>query len=122
MQNILANLLIKKAHAVDVIGTITLPSGIPSEVSQTGSFITAIIRFLIIIGGLFTLWQFLSGGLTYITSNGDKAKVTEAGNKITTSLIGLVIMVASFVIIAIISKILFGNFTAILVPKFVTVN
>jgi hypothetical protein len=123
MLNDLLNVFIKTVHAEDdVVGTIALPSGIPSDIGKTGDFITTIVRFFLILGGLFTLWQFLSGGLTYITSGGDKAKVTEASNKITMSLIGLVIMAASFIIIAIISQLLFGDFTAILIPKFIKVQ
>jgi hypothetical protein len=106
----------------DVVGTITLPAGIPSDIGKTGDFITVIIRFFLIIGGLFTLWQFLSGGLAYISSNGEKAKIQEAGTKITSSIMGLVIMAASFVIIAILSQILFGDFTAILKPVFTSVT
>ncbi|TRZ49580.1 hypothetical protein D4S03_08090 [bacterium] len=122
MLNNIINLFVKTAYADDVVGTIALPSGIPSEIGQTGDFITAIIRFLLIIGGLFTLWQFLSGGLAYITSNGEKTKIQEAGTRITTAITGLVIMAASFVIIAIISRLLFGDFTTILIPKFITVT
>lgn len=118
----LFNQIISPAYAADVIGNIDLPTGIPSKVDQTGAYITAIIRFIIIIGGLFTLWQFLSGGLKFITSNGDKGKIQEANQQIMMSLVGLVIMAASFVIIAIFSKILFGDFTAILIPKFTSVN
>jgi len=117
----LFNQIISPAYAADVIGNIDLPTGIPSKVDQTGAYITAIIRFIIIIGGLFTLWQFLSGGLKFITSNGDKGKIQEANQQIMMSLVGLVIMAASFVIIAIFSKILFGDFTAILIPKFTPV-
>lgn len=117
--NTLFNTIIRQVHAADdIVGTIALPSGVPSEVGQTGSLITTIVRFFIIIGGLFTLWSFLSGGFKYITSNGDKAKVQEAGNMITMSIVGLVIMAASFVIIAIISQLLFGSFSAILAPEF----
>ena len=119
--NTLLNTVFKQAYADDIIGTIALPSGVPSDVSQTGGLLTSIIRFFIIIGGLFTLWSFLNGGFKYITSNGDKAKVQEAGNMITMSIVGLVIMAASFVIIAIISQLLFGSFTAILAPEFSTV-
>jgi large-conductance mechanosensitive channel len=118
----LLNQIISPVFAADVIGTINLPAGIPSKVAQTGDYITAIIRFIIIIGGLFTLWQFLSGGLKFITSNGDKGKIQEANQQIMMSLVGLVIMAASFVIIAIFSKILFGDFTAILIPKFSSVT
>jgi hypothetical protein len=111
--------IIKQVHAADdIVGTIALPSGVPSEVGQTGGLISSIVRFFIIIGGLFTLWSFLSGGFKYITSNGDKAKVQEAGNMITMSIVGLVVMAASFVIIAIVSQLLFGSFTAILAPEF----
>jgi hypothetical protein len=129
MLNNLINLFTATYYAVakegkvdDVVGTITVPPGIPSEVPKIGDFISTIFRFLIIIGGLFTLWQFLSGGLGYITSNGDKAKVQEAGQKITTAITGLIIMAASFVIIAIISMLLFGSFTAILIPSFTSVT
>ncbi|HSV94912.1 MAG TPA: hypothetical protein VLH94_03015 [Spirochaetia bacterium] len=122
MFNKLTELFVKAVYAEDVVGTIDVPSGIPSDIGQTGNFITAIIRFVIILGGLFTLWQFLNGGLTYITSNGDKAKISEASNKITMSLTGLVIMAASFIIIAIVSKLLFNDFTAILIPKFTSVT
>jgi hypothetical protein len=108
--------------ADDIVGVISLPSGIPSDIGKTGDFITAIIRFFIIVGGLFTLWQFLSGGLAYITSNGEKAKIQEAGTRITTAITGLIIMAASFIIIAIISQLLFGSFTAILIPQFITVQ
>lgn len=121
MPNIFLNSIIKIAHA-DVVGEINLPEGIPSDVGKTTQFLSAIIRFFIILGGLFTLWQFLSGGLLYITSGGDKTKVSEASNKITMSIVGLVIMASSFVIIAIISRILFGSFTTILIPKFTTVT
>lgn len=125
MLNNLINLFVKTTYAAvdDVVGVIDLPETIKlRNISETGDFITVIIRFIIIIGGLFTLWQFLSGGLAYITSNGEKAKIQEAGQKITTAITGLVIMVASFVIIAIISQLLFGDFTAILNPKFSSVG
>lgn len=120
----LFNSFLKTAYAAteDVVGTISLPEGIPSDIGKTGDFVTTIVRFFIIVAGLFTLWQFLIGGFTYITSGGDKGKVQEAGNKITMSLIGLVVIAASFVIIAIISQLLFGDFTAILIPKFKSVT
>ncbi len=120
----LFNSFLKTAYAAteDVVGTISLPEGIPSDIGKTGDFVTTLVRFFIIVAGLFSLWQFLIGGFTYITSGGDKAKVQEAGNKITMSLIGLVVIAASFVIIAIISQLLFGDFTAILIPKFKSVT
>lgn len=121
MINQFINIFTKTVYAEDFVGTIAPPSGIPSDIGNTGNFISGLVRFFIIIAGLFTLVQFLIGGFTYITSSGDKAKVTEATNKITNSIIGLVVIAASFVIIAIISKLLFGSFTTILIPSFTQV-
>jgi len=114
--------LIKTVYAEDVVGTISIPGGIPSEVPKAGEFIGSIIRFLIIIAGLFSLWQFLSGGLGYISSGGDKNKIQEATNKITMSLVGLVIIAGSFIIIALAGQLLFGSFTAFLSPTFTSVT
>jgi hypothetical protein len=105
-----------------IIGNIAVPAGIPQEVGKTGDLLSAIVRFLVVVAGVYTLWQFLSGGLGFITSNGDKGKLTEAQNKIQSAIIGLVIMAGSFIIIAIISQILFGDFLAILVPKLTPVS
>lgn len=112
------NQIIKPAYALgaDVVGTLQVPGGVPSEISKTGDFISGIVRFLMVVGGVFTLWQFLSGGFQYISSGGDKGKIAEATQKITMSITGLVVMTASFLIIGIISLVLFGNFTYILNP------
>jgi len=110
--------IIKSAYAAtDVVGIIDVPTGVPSATTDTTNIISAVVRFIVVIGGIFALWQFLTGGLAFITSAGDKGKLTEAQNKIQMSLVGLVIIAASFIIIAIISQILFGDFTAILAPK-----
>ncbi len=117
MTNFLSPLIHTVYAASDIVGVIDVPSGVPSATSDTTNIISALIRFIVVIGGVFALWQFLTGGLAYITSGGDKGKLTEAQNKIQMSLIGLVIIAASFLIIAIISQVLFGDFTAILAPK-----
>lgn len=105
-----------QAAASDVVGTLQVPGGVPSEVTKTGDFVSGIIRFFMVVAGIFTLWQFLSGGFQFISSGGDKGKIAEAQQKINMSLIGLVTMTASFIIISIVSLVLFGNFTYILNP------
>lgn len=109
--------IINTVYADDVVGTIIAPTGVPREVAETGGLISAIIRFLVVVGGLFTLLQFLLGGLAFITSSGDKGKLTDAQHKIQMAIVGLGIMAASFIIISIVSKILFGSFTTILFPQ-----
>ncbi|HEX9008134.1 MAG TPA: hypothetical protein VF837_02635 [Patescibacteria group bacterium] len=121
MSNVL-NLIVPKVFASDFVGNINLPAGIPTQVPQVGSFISTIVRFIIIVAGLFTLWQFLSGGLGMITGGSDKGKVAEAQNKITMAITGLAIIAASFLIIGIVSQLLFGSFTAILIPQLQSVT
>ncbi len=104
------------ASAADVVGTITVPGGVPSEVGKAGDFFSAIVRLMMVVGGIYTLWQFLSGGFEYISSGGDKTHIASATQKLTMSIIGLVVMTASFILISIISVVLFGNFTYILNP------
>lgn len=123
MINNIFNSFIKPVYASsDVIGEISVPTGVPSQVGKIGDYVTVIIRAFIIIAGLFTLWSFLSGGFTFITAGGDKGKISEATNKITMSVVGLVVIAASFIITAIISKILFNSYTFILAPQFSTVQ
>lgn len=118
MTNIL-NLIIPQAlaSASDFIGTPAIPAGIPNATTSIAPFISGIIRFIIVIAGLFTLWQFLSGGLGMITGGSDKGKISEAQNKITMAITGLIIIAASFLIIGIASKLLFGDYMFILDPK-----
>lgn len=117
MDDILSFIIKPAIAASNVIGTINAPAGIPSQPADTGNLISAIVRFMMVLGGLFTFWQFLSGGLQFITSGGDKSKISEGQNKIQMSIVGLVIMTASLIIISIVSKILFDDFTTILFPK-----
>ena len=128
MTNIL-NLIIKPVLAAaaprggdNFVGDLDLPSGIPSDIAQTTPFISSIIRFIVIIAGLFALWQFLTGGLGMISAGGDKNKVAEAQSKITMAITGLVVVTASFLIIGIVSQLLFGSFTAILIPQLQSVE
>ncbi len=118
------NQIIKPVYAAgaDVVGLIQAPTGVPADFAKTNVFFGAIVRMLMVVAGIFTLWQFLSGGFQYISSGGDKGKISEATQKLTMSITGLVVMAASFIIISIISKILFDNFTFILNPTLESVN
>lgn len=109
--------LIRTVLAADIVGTVELPAGLPTEIARTGDFLSAIFRFLIIVAGIFSLWQFLTGGLGIITGGADKGKLSEAQNKITMAILGLVIIAASFLLAGLAGQILFGSFTAILSPK-----
>jgi hypothetical protein len=104
----------------DVIGRITPPTSVITNTSGVGNFISTLFRLIIVVAGLWALLQFILGGLGYITAGGDAKKVQDSLHKITYSIIGLVIIAASFIIIAILSQILFGNPLFILSPSIQT--
>jgi hypothetical protein len=82
----------------------TVPSG--------GKFIQYTVylwRASITIGSLAVIVYFLLGAFSWITSGGDKSKVEMARNQMTNAIIGLVLLVSSFVLLSFMSKLLFGG-------------
>ena len=96
-----------------------ISSGGYGNLSEFGlmNFISNLVKTLIIGAGLFAFINLILAGLQYITSGGNPETTTKAWQQIYMSLIGLVIMVASFAITAIIGLVLFKDATAILNPK-----
>jgi len=116
--------LISPIHAAtnDIVGTLTAPSGIPSEISSTNSLLRTIIIFLITLAGLYSFIQFILGGFGIISAGGDSSKVETAQKQITNAIIGLVVIGASFLIAAIIGKLIFGSADFIFNPQLQSVN
>lgn len=81
------------------------------------AFIGNVINLLLIAAGLFALFNLVSAGISFISGGGDPKQIEGAKNKILVSLIGLVIIAASFILIRIISYLLFGSTTTILRPN-----
>lgn len=73
------------------------------------SYFVYIWRAVIFVGALMVLVYFLWGGIEWITAGGDQSKVGKARDRITQSMIGLVILVASFSIIGLLSQVFFGD-------------
>lgn len=83
-----------------------------ASTSSGGKFVQYTVylwRSAITIGSLAVIVYFLLGAFTWITSGGDKTKVEDARNKITNAIIGLVLLVSSFVLLSFLSKILFAG-------------
>ena len=54
--------------------------------------------FAIIIGGIALFIMLVAGGIEYLTSGGDKAKIESAQKRITSAVIGVAIIASSFAI------------------------
>jgi hypothetical protein len=79
-------------------------------------FLTNILRFVFIIAGIYALINFILAGFQYMSAAGDSKALTAAWARIWQTLLGLVIIVASFAIAALVGVIFFGNAGFILNP------
>jgi hypothetical protein len=75
-----------------------------------------LVKLAIIAAGIFALFNFITAGFQYISAAGDPKATGQVGNKITGTIIGLVLVATSFAIAALLGLILFGNAGAILNP------
>lgn len=108
---------------IQIFGKITMPPGISAYGGLTGEpgglvrFLNNLIKLLIVVGGLFALFNIILAGYGYMSAGDDPKKTAAASAKIWQSLIGLLLIAGSFVLAAIFGWILFRDVTAILAPK-----
>ena len=61
--------------------------------------VSTIVNVLLFAIGIASVIMIIVGGLRYVTSNGDSARITAAKNTILYSVIGLVVALLAFVIV-----------------------
>lgn len=74
--------------------------------SKLEAILSTVIGFLTIFGGIYFVINFILGGLNWASAGGDTGKVESAQKKMTSGLIGLVVMVSSYGIMYIIANVL----------------
>ncbi len=104
--------------ADNIIGTIEPFGGAKTygDLSQGGlvNFISNLVSLIILVAGIFTLVNFVLAGYGYLSSNGQPQKISAAGNKMLESLIGLIIIAATFIIAGLIGFVVFGDQSALI--------
>ena len=88
------------------------PDGISNTVS---SFITIIIILAIVLSLIYLIY----GGIKWITSGGDKAKIEAARQHLTAAVIGLIIALLAYFIVAIVLGFFELNIKDLKIPKLV---
>ena len=105
---------------LSIFGPITNPLPNYGELTDPNmgliSFLSNLIRLAIVGAGLFAFINLILAGFQYIGSGGDVKATGAALNRINMSLVGLVVIVASFAIAGVIGLLLFGDASAILSP------
>lgn len=89
--------------------------------SQSGSGLiilaNSLIKFVIVIAGLYTFWNLIAAGYMFMSAGGEAKSLTKAWDKIWQSLVGLLIVAGSFVLAAIFGWLIFKDPGALLNPK-----
>lgn len=68
--------------------------------------ISTLLDFMFIVSGLAMLVFLVMGGVQFITSGGDKVQAQAARDRITYALIGILVVAASFAIVAVLENVL----------------
>ena len=76
-----------------------------------GTMFSSILNVVMLVAALLVFAYMIWGGIEWITSGGDKTKAESARNKLTSAVIGLVIVAASYAIVTLVVQFLgFGDF------------
>lgn len=86
--------------------TIENPQGI-GKTAGLNNLLSVGITLLFVFSILLTLFFLIYGGISFITSGGDKQKVANARQKLTFAIIGLIIVLSAYFIVNVIFN-LFG--------------
>lgn len=98
-------------------GTVAPPPGVSNfgpGLSGLPVFLTVILRTLVMVAGIYSLLNFMFAGYTFLSGAGDPKKVQDAWAKIWQTIIGLVVVAASFLLAALLGFFLFRDPYALL--------
>lgn len=78
-----------------IIGKITPPAGFPLEANR---IIATAVNLVLAVAGVVFFFMLIIGGFRYLTAGGDEKVAQEARKTLTNAMIGLIIIVASFLV------------------------
>jgi len=87
------------------LGSQTIQGPLDSSVDSLGKIITKGLSFIMPMAGIVLLFVLISGGYDYIMSQGNADKMKSAQAKITSGIIGFILLIASFLITRLIAAI-----------------
>jgi hypothetical protein len=68
------------------------------QITDISKLVTGLLNMVMFVAALLVFAYLIWGGITWITSGGDKGKTEEARNKITAAIVGLAVVAASYAI------------------------
>lgn len=117
MLNLIANNDVRSAF-----GQIEAPEAVARYDTAAGGiglllFFSNVFQLATVIAGLWVLLNFVLAGFHYITGQGDSGAHKKVREQITNSIIGLIIIVVSYTIVALLGLLFFGNAAYFLNPE-----
>jgi len=107
MSNLLADVPLAPSGGFKLFGRIGLENTTPDSAPLIfNQVLKTAIGLLTIIAFIWFIFVLITGALGIVTSGGDKAKVAEARSRITTGLIGVIVIVAGLFIADLIGQLL----------------
>ena len=101
-----------------IYGQVNPPPGVKNyafgDYRDIATFISNIIKFLIVGAGIFTVINLVLAGYSFLAAGDNPKNIENAWGKIWQSIIGLVVAAGSIVLAAIFGKLIFGDFNALL--------
>ncbi|MBP7842964.1 hypothetical protein KA017_03085 [Candidatus Woesebacteria bacterium] len=107
----------------EIVGEIDVPKGVDLINSDVDGgigivlFISNMIRFVIILGGIWALINIILAAFLYLTGGGKADTHSKVSSKFTMSVIGLLLMIVAYTVAALIGLIFYDNPEFILSPK-----
>lgn len=86
-------------------GNQTIKGPLDPSVDSLGKLITKILGFLMPMAGIVLLFVLISGGYDYMMSEGNPEKIKSAQGKITSGIIGFILLIVSFLVVRLIALI-----------------
>lgn len=84
----------------------TPPSSAGATFSRFEVLISMVIGMLTVVGGVYFIFQIITGAVQWISSGSDKDGVQRAQRKFTNAIIGLIILIFAYNLIDLVGKLL----------------
>lgn len=99
-------------------GTVNPPPGVTDiQSGGLGAFISTLLKLLIVLAGVYAVFNFVLAGYAFMSAGDDPKKVQGAWQKIWQTIIGLIFAAGAFVIAELVSQLIFKGQYSILNPK-----
>lgn len=103
-------MFVKQLYAAGLDSIYQPAQSIGGQNAQISTILNPLIANTLVISGLVAFFVILFAGFMYISGAGDKAKLTQSTQMLTYGILGLVIVVASYLVTKILGTVIGFNF------------